>query len=83
MATAGPGPEPLLVWVLMITSAENRDWPGDIEIPDAAAAGLPIPSVIRTAKIATIDVGRAEPRGRVTPETLAAVRAEVRARLGL
>ena len=60
----------------MITSAENRDWPGDVEIPDAAAAGLPIPSVIRTAKIATIEVGRAEPRGGVTPETLAAVRAE-------
>ena len=83
MATAGPGPNPLLVWVLMITSAENRDWPGDIEIPDAAAAGLPIPSVIRTAKIATIDVGRAEPRGRVTPDTLAAIRAELKHRLGL
>jgi mRNA interferase MazF len=77
VATTGPRAEPLLLWVLMITSAANRGWPGDVDIPDAGTAGLPIASVIRTAKIATIDIGRAELRGRVAPETLAAVRAEL------
>jgi mRNA interferase MazF len=83
VATAGSDEEPFLLWVLMITAAENRRWEGDVEIPEAAAAGLPIPSVVRTAKIATIDRARAEPRGRVAPETLAAVRANMRARLAL
>lgn len=83
VAQVGPEAEPFLLWVLMITSAENRGWLGDVGIPDAAAAGLPIPSVIRTAKIAAIDIGRAEPRGRVTPETLAEVRAQLAHRLGL
>lgn len=49
-----------LLWVLMITSAENRGWPGDVEVTDLAAAGLPSPSVIRTAKIATIEAKEAE-----------------------
>ncbi len=44
-----------LLWVLMITSAENRGWPGDVPVGDLATAGLPAPSVIRTEKIATID----------------------------
>jgi mRNA interferase MazF len=43
-----------LAWVLMITSAANPGWPDDVEVSDHAAAGLPIPSVVRTAKIATI-----------------------------
>ena len=83
VATAGPGEEPLLLWVLMITSAANRGWAGDVPIPDAAGAGLPAPSVIRTAKIATIDATRAERRGRVEPGTLAAVRGELSRRLAL
>jgi mRNA interferase MazF len=77
IATAGPEKEPFLLWVLMITSAAHRRWRGDVTIPDAGAAGLPIPSVVRTAKIATIDIDRAEPRGEVAPETLAAVRTEI------
>jgi len=47
---------PELLWVLMITSATHRRWPGDVAI-----AGLPAPSVVRCAKIATIeakDTGR-------------------------
>ena len=83
VATAGPGPEPFLPWVLMITSAGNRGWAGDVAIPDAAGAGLPAPSVIRTAKIATIDASRAEPRGKVAPPTLAQVRGEIARRLAL
>ena len=44
-----------LLWVVMITSAANRGWPGDIAVKDLAQAGLPAPSVIRTAKVATIE----------------------------
>ena len=44
-----------LLWVLMITSAENRGWPGDVALSDLVRAGLPVASVIRTEKIAAID----------------------------
>ena len=73
----------MLLWVLMITSAENRGRAGDVAIPDTAAAGLPAPSVIRCAKIATIDAARAEVRGRVVPETLIEVRGRLQAILGV
>jgi len=43
-----------LLWVVMITSAQNRGWAGDVAVGNPGAAGLPVPSVIRTAKIATI-----------------------------
>lgn len=58
-----------LSWVLMITSAENRGWEGDVEIEDLAGAGLPAPSVVRSAKIATIDARDVEPLGRLAPDT--------------
>lgn len=51
---------PRLLWVLMITSAENRGWPGDVEIADLAGVGLPVASVVRTAKIATVEMDMAE-----------------------
>ena len=73
-----------LLWVLMITSAENRSWPGDIALADLARAGLPAPSVIRTAKIATIDAADAEKLGnvgkRVRDEVLVRVAATLRIR---
>jgi mRNA interferase MazF len=62
-----------LLWVLMITSAENRSWSGDVTVDDLSDAGLPAPSVVRTAKIATIDANDAERLGKVT----AKVRREV------
>ena len=83
VATTGPGPAPFLLWVVMITSASNRGWSGDIDIPDEAATGLPAPSVIRTAKIATVEIARAEVRGVVGDATLAAVQSEIAGRLGL
>jgi mRNA interferase MazF len=55
-----------LIWVLMITSAENRPWPDDIVVSDLTRAGLPAPSVIRPAKVATIDADDAEKLGRVS-----------------
>lgn len=56
-----------LLWVAMITSAENRRWPGDLGISDLSAAGLPAPSVIRTAKIATIEATDAARLGTISP----------------
>ncbi len=44
-----------LYWVLMITSTETKGWHGDINIYNYKAVGLPVPSLIRTAKIACID----------------------------
>lgn len=56
-----------LLWVLMITSAENRGWASDVTVSDIAAAGLPAPSVVRTAKIAVVDAREAQPLG-ILPE---------------
>ncbi len=50
---------PDLLWVLMITSASNRAWVGDIHISDLMTAGLPTASIVRTAKMATIDAAAA------------------------
>jgi len=44
-----------LLWLAMITSAEHYGWPGDVFISDLGSAGLPAPSIVRPAKIATID----------------------------
>ena len=67
-----------LLWVVMITSAENRGWPGDVPVTNLAAAGLPVASVIRTAKLATIEASDATKLGRVP----AAVSRKVVLRLG-
>lgn len=80
MPAAGDGPG--VLWVLMVTSAENRAWPGDVRIPDHGAAGLPAPSVIRTAKVATIDSRDAEPLGILAAAERRAVRAAVETHLG-
>jgi len=66
-----------LLWVLMITSAENRGWPGDVVIKDLRRAGLPVSSVVRTAKIATIEAGDAKKLGRVSASVLRQVRARL------
>lgn len=62
-----------LLWVLMITSADNRGWPGDVPVKNLVAAGLPAASVIRTAKIATIEAAHASRLGAVTSAELRAV----------
>lgn len=63
-----------LLWVLMITSVANRGWTGDVSVSALAKAGLPVPSVIRTAKIATIEARDAEPLGKLGLANLTAVR---------
>lgn len=72
-----------VLWAVMITSLANRPWPGDFEIDDHRALGLPIPSVIRTEKIATLESGGAERIGQVIPQQLAEVQARVVRYLGL
>ncbi len=56
---------PPLLWVLMVTSAQNRGWAGDVVVSDLTAAGLPTASLIRTKKIATIEARDAQSIGRL------------------
>ena len=72
-----------LLWVVMITSAENRGWPGDLLVQNLATAGLPVPSVIRTAKIATIEAVDATRLGKVSATLLGKVVARLGRELGL
>lgn len=66
------GEDGRLCWVLMITSADHRRWPGDVLLGARyEEAGLPSPSMIRTSKIATVEVDRVDRLGRL-PETLMA-----------
>jgi mRNA interferase MazF len=58
---------PHLPWVLMITSVEHRGWSADVPITDLRVCGLPAPSIVRTAKIATIETADAERIGTLPP----------------
>jgi mRNA-degrading endonuclease toxin of MazEF toxin-antitoxin module len=66
-----------LVWVLMITSASNRGLRGDVSITSLSTAGLPAPSIVRTAKIATIEAKDAAKLGRISASALKRVLDEV------
>jgi mRNA interferase MazF len=67
----------------MITSAENRGWPGDLTVDNLTQAGLPAPSVIRTAKIATIEVSDATKLGKIPAALLKQVINKLARELGL
>lgn len=54
-----------LYWVLMVTSTKLKRWEGDIAIKDLKKAGLPIPSIVRTAKIACVDASLIEKKAGV------------------
>lgn len=82
VSAAGLEENHALLWVLMITSAGNRGWPGDVDISDLAAAGLPVASVIRTAKIATIESADATRLGRISVATLKRVSRQVGTTIG-
>jgi mRNA interferase MazF len=63
-----------LYWLVMITSVVKPTWAGDVIITDLGAAGLPIASIIRTAKIATLQEDRILGRlGRLASPEAAAV----------
>jgi mRNA-degrading endonuclease toxin of MazEF toxin-antitoxin module len=72
-----------LLWVVMITSGENRGWAGDVPVNNLGAAGLPVPSVIRTAKIATIEASDATRLGRVSEAVYRKVAMRLGRELGL
>ena len=80
VSNGGIGPVGTLLWVVMITSAENRRWPGDVPlIDDHLTCGLPVPSLVRPMKIATIDANRVDRLGRVSSDKLAIVDGVLRA----
>jgi mRNA interferase MazF len=72
-----------LIWVAMITSAANEPWSCDVAIANLARAGLPAPSVVRTAKIACIEPARIERRaGRLDKAAARAVAQKLKGFLG-
>jgi mRNA interferase MazF len=66
----------------MITSAENGGWPGDVTVSNLEQAGLLAPSVIRTAKIATIEVSDATKLGKIPAALLKQVVNKIGRELG-
>ncbi len=72
---------PAMLWVLMITSAGNRRWPRDILVSDLSIAGLPAPSVVRTAKIATVGLNLVQRLGTIGETDAHPDRASVRRQL--
>ena len=77
------GPGNNLLWAMMITNALRPDWPGDLTLDDHASVGLPHPSKIRTAKIATLDAAAAERIGQIGADLLVEVRAALAVTLGV
>jgi mRNA interferase MazF len=76
----GLGPTGSIYWIVMITGAANRGWPHDVPIgDDHQKIGLPIPSVIRPAKIAAVDAVRIEAVARLPSDLLARVDTELAA----
>ncbi len=79
----GPvGESGALLWVVMITSAENRTWPDDHAIVAFAEAGLPIPSVARPSKITTVEARDAEPVGQLDDALVKRIMATIGGLLG-
>jgi mRNA interferase MazF len=83
VSAGGIGESNGLLWVVMITSAENRPWPGDLSLGKFYEhAGLPAPSVIRPCKLATIEARHAEHLGRIEQTLMAEVSSTLRRYLG-
>lgn len=71
-----------LIWVVMITSAKNSSRDDDITLP-LQGTGLSAPSVIRTAKIATLETSRiVRIAGQVSEDVLDTVLRQVSGQLG-
>jgi len=66
-----------LLWVVMITSAQNKGWPGDVSVSNLKNAGLPVPSIIRSAKIATIEASDASRLGCISSAKLKLVKGQI------
>ena len=62
----------------MITSAANKGWEGDVSLEQHfAECGLPVPCVVRTAKITTVEAARAQRRGALPSKLWAEVQARL------
>jgi len=84
VVATGLGPNGDKLWVVMVTSAENRRWPGDVSLErDHKKAGLPSPSYIRTEKITAIEERLAEWRGQIDEDLLAEVQVKLASHLNL
>lgn len=69
-----------VLWVAMITSADNTPWRCDVAISDLVRAGLSARSVVRPAKIACIEPARVIRRaGKLDNVAAKAVREHLRA----
>jgi mRNA interferase MazF len=80
----GIGESAQFLWVVMITSAENRRWPDDHDIgSNYREVGLPAPSIIRPSKIATIENRDAGPIGRIPRNLLQRVLDTISRNLGV
>lgn len=83
VTTHALGPDGIVFWVMMITSAVNRGWPGDLTVENYVSAGLPIPSVVRTEKITTLESKGAQKVGRISDALLAQVRVRLAHYIGV
>ena len=84
VSRGGLGENGRLIWVAMITSAENRLWADDVPFAETyTEAGLPAPSLIRPCKLATIESGHAEKIGRANENLLEKVIAYLQRSIGL
>ena len=72
-----------LLWVAMITSAQNGGWTGDVPVQDLKRARLPVASIMRPAKITSIEAADATRLGSVRPANLARVLGAIRSELGV
>lgn len=83
VSAGGLGDANRFLWVVMITSAENRGWPGDVAlVEDHESVGLPVPSIVRTTKIATIEARHADRLGTLPSRVWQSVGAALRSHLG-
>jgi mRNA-degrading endonuclease toxin of MazEF toxin-antitoxin module len=72
-----------LIWLAMITSADNPAWPGDVQISNLKVTGLPAPSVVRPVKIACVESARILRRaGRLDRTTARMLSQRIRGLLG-
>ena len=83
VSNGGLGERGSLLWVVMITSAENRAWPGDVSLAGHfRKVGLPAPSVVRSSKIATIEGRDADLLGKLGDALWSQVASALRRHLG-
>jgi mRNA interferase MazF len=83
VSRGGIGQQRSLVWVAMITSAANRGWPGDVALGDGDdETGLPVPSIVRSSKVATIEARHADRIGRIGSARWTEVASVLREHLG-